>query len=325
LSTTYPTTSYPAGRVERDRWIVERRPPRTARDPFLPYGYFVEEECVNGRSVESVATILLTNRECHWRCVMCDLWQNTLTDTVPVGAIPAQIEFALKNLPPAAQVKLYNAGSFFDRKAIPVDDHRAIARTVGSMKRVVVESHPALVGDDCLRFRDLLDGQLEVAMGLETAAPAVLEKLNKGMTLDQFTGAARLLSENAIALRVFVMLQPPFMPPNESLFWAARSIDLAFENGARVVTLIPTRDGNGAMEALRSTGQYTPPALSLLEASLEYGLGLAQGIVTADLWDIERLRRCDECFATRVERLRVMNLTQKITARVACLHCEGAN
>ena len=66
------------------------------------------------------------------------------------------------------QIKLYNSGSFFDPAAIPPADYPAIARTIVFAKRVVVESHPRLVGEKALRFRDLLSGSLEVAMGLET-------------------------------------------------------------------------------------------------------------------------------------------------------------
>jgi uncharacterized Fe-S cluster-containing MiaB family protein len=56
-----------------------------------------------------------------------------LTETVPVGAIPAQIDYALGRLesnhcgPSVQQIKLYNAGSFFDPLAIPPDDFREIA------------------------------------------------------------------------------------------------------------------------------------------------------------------------------------------------------
>jgi uncharacterized Fe-S cluster-containing MiaB family protein len=78
-------------------------------------------------AVVPVATIFLTNRECPWRCLMCDLWRNTLVDSVPAGAIPEQIEFALRQLPPARHIKLYNSGSFFDRRAIPPEDFPAIA------------------------------------------------------------------------------------------------------------------------------------------------------------------------------------------------------
>jgi uncharacterized Fe-S cluster-containing MiaB family protein len=73
---------------------------------------------------------------------VCDLWRNTLTDTVPVGAIPAQIDYALSKLPHARQIKLYNSGSFFDHKAIPSEDYGALAAQVCSFERVIIECHP---------------------------------------------------------------------------------------------------------------------------------------------------------------------------------------
>ena len=83
--------------------------------------------------IASVNTLFLTNRECPWHCVMCDLWKNTLTETVPVGAIPAQIEYALARLPTARVIKLYNSGSFFDPRAVPVADYPAIAKSVDAL------------------------------------------------------------------------------------------------------------------------------------------------------------------------------------------------
>src|SRR5579862_2260859 len=97
---------------ELDRWIVARRPEqaRAALDPLHPWAFFVEEEYSKEGVVLPVATVFLTNRECPWRCLMCDLWRNTLAEAVPIGAIPAQIDFALTRLPNARQIKLYNSG-----------------------------------------------------------------------------------------------------------------------------------------------------------------------------------------------------------------------
>ena len=167
---------YPAKTAERDAWILSRRPAREIRDPYVPYQYFVEEECAVGGAVEPVATIFLTNRECPFRCLMCDLWRNTLTATVPTGAIPAQIDYALSRLGPARQVKLYNSGSFFDPRAIPPADYASIAARVQGFARVIVENHPAFTSDRCVAFRDLLPGAFEVAMGLETVHPDVLAR-----------------------------------------------------------------------------------------------------------------------------------------------------
>ncbi len=310
---------YPAKTAERDVWILARRPARETRDPYLPYQYFVEEECANSGAVEPVATIFLTNRECPFRCLMCDLWRNTLSETVPLGAIPAQVDHALLSLPRARQLKLYNSGSFFDPQAIPPADYAAIAQRANRFERLIVENHPALTGDACLRFRDLLSGKLEIAIGLETVHPEVLSKLNKRMTLDQFSIAANFLRRNKIDLRVFILVQPPLMPATEALEWAERSLVFAMELGATAATLIPTRAGNGAMEALL----FAPPSLATLEAAMDYGLHLKAGRVFADLWDLRE--SCVHCYAQRAARLRDMNRRQVVLDRIHCDICGGAS
>jgi uncharacterized Fe-S cluster-containing MiaB family protein len=95
---------YPERAAERDRWILARRGARKALDPRRPYAYLVEDERAEDGAVVPIATLFLTNKECPWRCLMCDLWQNTLTGRVPPGAIPEQIDHALARLPPARQI-----------------------------------------------------------------------------------------------------------------------------------------------------------------------------------------------------------------------------
>jgi radical SAM enzyme (TIGR01210 family) len=290
-------------------------------DPRRPYAFVVEQERSVSGEIVPVATIFLTNRECPWRCVMCDLWRNTLKERVAIGDIPEQIAYALSQLPEASHIKLYNSGSFFDVQAIPTEDHADIATKLAPFARVIVECHPALIGDNVFRFRDLISGQLEVAIGLETVNPEVLERLNKGITLDMFTKATERLRANGIDLRVFVLVQPPFLPRDQALDWANRSVDFAFDCGATAVALIPTRSGNGAMEQLQLAGQFAPPQLRTLEEALEYGIRLRRGRVVADLWDIERIAVCRDCRAGRVLRLEAMNLMQSMIPRLRCESC----
>jgi archaeosine synthase beta-subunit len=316
---------YPATELERDQWIVEHRPPRETLDPLKPYTFFVEDEFSASREIIPVATIFLTNRECPWHCVMCDLWRNTLSTSVPRGAIPTQIDFALAQLPPALQLKLYNSGSFFDARAIPVEDHPAIAERANQFERLIVECHPVLIGENCLRFRDRLNCRLEVAMGLETVHPEILSRLNKRMTLEQFAAAANFLRVHDIALRVFILVRPPFMPEHEAVHWAERSLDFAFDCGTTAATLIPTRSGNGAMEALASADQFSPPRIGTLEAAMSYGLAAKRGRVFADLWDAGKIPGCNICLPRRLARLHEMNRAQQISAPILCPHCGPSN
>lgn len=304
--------------------ILAARPNRNTVDVWQPYAFFIEPEHSANRRVEDVATIFLTNRECPFHCLMCDLWKNTTEETVPLGAIPAQIDFALNQMGPARHLKLYNSGNFFDARAIPTADHAAIADRCRGFESVIVENHPQLCGPHVLRFRDLLaerNVQLEVAMGLETIHPEVLPRLNKQMTTDDFAKAAKFLTSEGIRTRAFILLRPPFMTEAEGVTWAHRSIEFAFDCGVDCCAVIPTRGGNGIMEQLAIDGSYAPPALASLEEVLEDGLKLSRGRVFVDLWDARKFSKCSQCVEARVARLQRMNLIQQPEAGIVCDAC----
>ena len=291
--------------------LLRQRPERIRLDPNRPYAFFVEDERSSSGEIVPVATIFLTNRECPWRCTMCDLWKNTLTEPVEPGAISRQIEYALDRLPPARQIKLYNSGSFFDAQAIPPAEYASIAALIAGFERTIVECHPGLVGSRCFEFRELLKQPLEVAMGLETAHPAVLEKLNKRMTVEQFARAADALRSRDIDLRVFLLVQPPFMPPHETMEWtqAIRSMLCTFRIAARQrQASSPTRGGQrrdgdaGTARRVRAPharnhGSRDDLRIELSETSGRVFAG-SYGICIA-----MRRSRCVQCWPARIERL----------------------
>jgi radical SAM enzyme (TIGR01210 family) len=303
--------------------ILAAREPKQAVDPWRPYAFLSERELSAEGEIVDVATLFLTNRECPLRCLMCDLWQHTTDDTVPLGAIPTQIEYALERLPAATQIKLYNSGNFFDPKAIPPDDHAAIARLLDGFERVIVENHPKLCSDDCLRFRDRLSGSLEIALGLETIHPQVLTMLNKQMTVADFDRAAEFLIENGIDVRCFLLLRPPYLNEEEGVDWALRSIEHAFNVGVTCCSVIPTRSGNGILDQMERDGLFAPPSVRSMERVVAEGIALGRGRVFVDLWDAERFAKCDDCRSERIDRLRRMNLSQRDEPAVLC-RCQAA-
>jgi len=301
------------------KWIVSHRGKKNIVDPYKPYSWLVEKERAPSGFIEDTAIIFLTNRECPFHCLMFDLWKNTTDVVVPVGAIPAQIEYALSQMPPAKHLKLYNCGSFFDRNAIPEEDYKKIASLVSHFDTVIVESHPKFINQSCLRFRDMLKPELNIALGLETIHREVLKKLNKQMTPEEFMISANYLKKYGIRSRAFILLRPPFLSESEGIYWAKRSIDFAYSSGVECCTIIPVRAGNGAMEIIQEKGLFSPPEIRSLEAVMEYGLLVNNGRIFADLWDLDLLSSgCDKCFDLRKKRLEKMNLSQKFVSKVEC-------
>ena len=301
-----------------DRWILSKRGEKNAVNPRKPYAWLVEKERTASGIIEDTAIIFLTNRECSFHCLMCDLWKNTTDVSVPAGAIPEQIEWALKQPPEARNLKLYNSGSFFDERAIPEEDYKSIASLVKNFETVIVESHPRLINEKCLIFRDMLKPDLQIALGLETVHTGVLRKLNKQMTLEDFRKAVSYLNQHDILSRAFILLRPPFLSESEGIFWAERSIDFAFSAGVECCTVIPVRAGNGAMDLLMEKNYFGQPDILSLETVLEYGIRLNSGRVFADVWDLGMFSGCKKCIDKRTNRLIALNLNQKITSPVRC-------
>jgi archaeosine synthase beta-subunit len=304
--------------LPNDRWIVSQRGNKNMVDPRKPYAWLVEKELTHTGKVEDTAIIFLTNRECPYHCLMCDLWKNTTDYTIPVGAIPDQIEWALEKIGDVKHLKLYNSGSFFDTRAIPEQDYEKIASLLNHLETVIVENHPKLTDDRVLHFRDMLKPELHVALGLETANPELLMKLNKKMTLLDFSHSVRFLTQHEINTRAFILLRPPFLSEEEGIYWAERSLDFAFRAGVECCTVIPVREGNGALDNLMEHGQFARPDILSLERVLEYGIRLNSGRVFADLWDLKLFSGCDKCLDQREERMNSMNLNQIIPLPVEC-------
>lgn len=292
------------------RQILNARGPRNSVDPWRPWAFFVEQEYSRHGQVEDVATLFLTNRECPFHCLMCDLWKNTTEDTVPAGAIPAQIEWALQQLPAAPHIKLYNSGNFFDPKAIPRSDWPAIARLVAGFETVIVENHPRLVGPHCGEFQQLCGNQLEVALGLETSHTETLAALNKQMTAKDFEEACRLLVDDRILIRAFILFKPPWTTEQQAMDRTLESVRFAFDCGVSCCSIIPVRTGNGIMDRLQQEGTWEPPRLSSLEHVMQTALGWKRGRVFIDLWEARQFADTPDSADEQLKRLSRMNLTQ---------------
>jgi hypothetical protein len=286
----------------------------------------LEEERRSDAQIERTLTVFLASAECPFTCSFCDLWRFTIDGPTPPGALTRQLENVLlaQDGPLPDRIKLYNASNFFDQRAVPLEDLVGIATLSSAFAAVTVESHANTIGPQTLAFARQIPGRLEVAVGLETIHPVAAAQLNKRLDLARFDWAARFLSDNGIDLRVFVLLGAPYVLSSESVAWTVRTVEYAVERGASVISIIPVRGGNGEMERLQALGHFAPPTLLQLEEALDRCLPFTRAVVTADLWDVERLSACLHCRLERIERLQCLNLTGRTEPRITCSMCGAA-
>jgi hypothetical protein len=116
------------------------------------------------------------------------------------------------------------------------------------------------------------------------------------------------------------------VPADEQDDWLCRSIDAAVDCGAEVVSLVPTRSGNGTVEALAELGEFRAPTLGNIERSGALALAHAARRVRVfvDVWDLERFATCTHCLDSRRTRLQTVNLEQCLLPSPECAVCAAA-
>jgi hypothetical protein len=139
-------------------------------------------------------------------------------------------------------IKLYNSGSFFDPRAIPWPTIRRSrhcwtlrARHRREPSRADRRELSALPG--------LIAGRLEVAMGLETVHPTSSSPAQQAHDPRTIRRGGRAIESSAIDLRVFILVNRRFCPKPKPYTGPQRSLDFAFQCGARPRDLSSPREG----------------------------------------------------------------------------------
>ncbi len=332
---------YPATAAARDRFVLERRGASTPSRPLASPGRHRRRRARRGRPQRSHG-----NRAADRTRVSVALRDVRLVDVhdrvghaarSDSGATGGCASRAAPGAPFRFDgMKLYNAGSFFDPRAVPDADYDAVAATLAGLSLVVVESHPALVGPrvdrllaSLTRHRLAVEAatQLEVAMGLETAHPVALERLNKRFTLERFTRAARALAARRVSLRVFLLIYAALHSGVRAgrVAPALGRCRLCLRRISRVVgsdSIGQWHDGRaGGYRFVRGAWacQTSSAASRWRSRTLRVAAGSSwiSGISSGS-------RDVRSCLAPRRERLHRMNLDQRTVSPHACATCDGA-
>lgn len=246
-----------AGAGGRDR--------RRRRDKDAAVSTWKEKEDVGGRAVDAGVVILRTSGCSHFHrggCSMCGY--NIESDrSISAEDIVRQFDGALASLGEVGMVKVYTSGSFLDRREVPAEasDH-ILGACADRGARLLVESRPEYITGEALDAVLSRHGDVELAIGLESANDRVLRhSVNKGFTVADYDRAAGLMRERGVDLRTYVLLKPPFLTEREAVEDAVATAEHAAPFSHSIsVNAVNVQKGT-LVERLWKDWSYRPPWL----------------------------------------------------------------
>ena len=197
-----------------------------------PVAKWTEAEVLGNEIVEAGVAILRT-RGCYWSikegCSMCGYFN----DTVPGGVNGDMLRLQWEKIRPILQgkkyAKIYTSGSFIDTNEVPFEFADEIMSDMKDMgvEKVLIESLPEFVNPKNFTYTNA--PKIEIAIGLESSNPIVLEKsVNKRLRWTHFVKVCKQARDNGAEVKAYVLLKPPYLSEKEAIEDAIQSaIDAA--------------------------------------------------------------------------------------------------
>ncbi len=279
-----------------------------------------EKELLDGK-VANAMVIVLRTRGCGWShvagCSMCGYFKETYD--AGYEEIKKQIDEAYRKYGNEEIVKFFTSGSFLDVKEVPRELQIYAIEKFSKAKKIIIESRPEFI-----KNLEWLEGNIEVAMGLESANDRVLEhSINKGFRFRPWLKNAKLVKKLGKKLRVYILIKPPFLKEMESIKDAINSAKKV-ANIADVISFNPVAiHGKTIVESLWNRHLYRPPWLwSVIKVIREtkkfYGGMIKCDVVAGGM--ARGAHNCGKCDKKILRAINEFNLKQdeKIFDEIEC-------
>jgi hypothetical protein len=299
---------------------------RKRKDRDSAVSVWKEKEEVRGKLVDAGVVILRTSGCSHFHgggCSMCGY--NAESDRAVTGAdIVRQFDRAMAGLGEVGMVKVYTSGSFLDGREVPPEASSHILRGCADRgARLLIESRPEYITSESLDALISSHGDVELAIGLESANDRVLRhSINKGFTVADYDRAAALMRERGVDLRTYVLLKPPFLTEREAVEDAVATVKHAAPLSRSVsVNAVNVQKGT-LVERLWKDWSYRPPWLwSVLDVA-ERCAGLGPKLLVDPVGGGTQrgAHNCGECDQVIVEGLKAFTMSQDVS-RLAKPEC----
>lgn len=240
---------------------------------------WVEDEALGAERVRAFVLILKT-RGCYWAdvkgCSMCGYSKDTLGRSATPEELAHQLSEALGRYRGEPYVKVYTSGSFLDDREVDADSRLALARAFsGRARRLLFETLPEFAtAENLTPLAAAFDGEVEVALGLETTDATVLSRyVHKSTGPEEYLRAADRIRALDLRTKAYLLLKPPYLTESEAIDDVVRSVAGASAH-FDTLSVNPVHIQNGTVvEWLYHRGRYRPPWLWSVVEALRDGAG----------------------------------------------------
>jgi radical SAM enzyme (TIGR01210 family) len=238
-------------------------------NPNKPVGFWPEKDILNGKITDSFVIILRT-RGCSWShksgCSMCGYFNDTMWgDDVTDENLKKQFEAAMDGYNNEKIVKIFNSGSFFDEREISIKlRYKILNKLFEKAEKISVESRPEYIMQTNLSdlMQIIVNGIFEVGVGLETSNDFIRKySINKGFTFNDYIKSAKVLKNNNIKLKTYVLIKPPFVNEKQSINDAIETVK-KIKDITDIISFNPVNiQRNTLVSFLWNRKYYRPPWL----------------------------------------------------------------
>lgn len=264
----------------------DRRPaPAAPADARRYVNAWNEAEAIGTERVNAFVLILRT-RGCYWAdvkgCSMCGYAKDTLGRSATPEELAVQLDSAVRAYRDQPYVKVYTSGSFLDDREVDPDSRKKIVGAfTGRARRFLFETLPEFaVAERIDPLRAAFAGELEVALGLESTQPEILQRfINKGSPPSEYLAAGDRVRSLGARAKAYLLLKPPYLTERESIEDVVTSVQVAAPH-FDALSVNPVHIQNGTVvERLFRLRRYRPPWLwSLVETMRRGAVARSDGV-----------------------------------------------
>ncbi len=198
--------------------------------------------------------LVLKSGTCSWaKCCFCGYGR--MPGNHPTYAnLKKDFDSFFKDVKSGDTIKIFGSGSFLDEKQVPIDSRKYFIDKCleKEIKKLFIESRPEYVRKEALDEFAGLD--LTVAIGLEAADDAVLDKINKGFHVRDYEEAANVIHSSHAKIRTYLLVNPPYVKDIRKSIEG--SVDYALKHSDSVVLINTLPHGNTPVFKMWLRGEW---------------------------------------------------------------------